>query len=248
MWRAMLPLVMGLVFFFPALAQAKKCPPGQYGLTKCKKCPVNTYSSKTGIATKQGCQKCPFGTYAKAGATKCKDKPCVGTINGKKRSVASGQIVCFLKSGLRRKCYRSVFEAYGNCKSCLGKDKKGKSRKYVHNSKRCSQDWWWSCQNGTWLKGKSCKVWKNCMPKGGLPAGIHKGSVCDFSTNLLYHCYDGKWTKGKACPKRACVFHGSEKKHGAKLCKPGPTKGKGTLIQCDNGTWKTIASSCKKKK
>ena len=242
--------VVGVALFClaPSMAEAKKCPPGQYGVLKCIKCPANTYAYKAHIITKLGCKKCPKGTYSSAGSRSCKDKSCKAKINGKTQTIASGRSVCNHKTGKRQKCYRGVFATNGNCRVCQARDHQGYRRNFAHGKKRCSRDFWYTCVDGSWVKGKSCKVTKGCGAQAGLGGAMHGESKCNEKDRFMYKCNNGKWIKGKACNKRGCKLNGTMRKHGQIVCKPGRVKGEESLIQCDDGRWETIARTCKKKK
>lgn len=57
----------------------KKCPPGTYqpyaNVRKCRACPVNTFSSESGVVDRTLCQPCPLNSFSKPASTKCAQCP-----------------------------------------------------------------------------------------------------------------------------------------------------------------------------
>lgn len=236
--------VVGLLMV-PLQAEAKKCPPGQYGVFKCIKCPANTYAYKAHILTRIGCKKCPKGTSSRAGSRQCTGNPCKGKINGKNVKLRSGASMCVYSTGRKKKCTRGKWSISGYCRVCSAKGPQGYRKNFSHGKKRCANTYWYTCRDGSWLKGASCKTYKNCNASSGLKAGKHGSSQCHSTNRYRYTCHDGSWRKGSACPKRACPLNGTNRPHGTKVCKPGRIKGEGTLIQCNDGSWKVISRTCK---
>ena len=67
-------VLVGLADAGPPKPRGGKCPPGYYGIFKCKPCPAGTYAYKSHIVTRLGCKACPSGQQSKAGARTCTRK------------------------------------------------------------------------------------------------------------------------------------------------------------------------------
>lgn len=209
---------------FASQADAKKCPPGQYGVFKCIKCPKDTYAYKDHILTGLGCKKCPSGTFADPGWRRCKPNKCYW--HHTKRHYKAGETRNNHVNGKKEKCTRAQWVAVGdlpksNCvKSWRDGFKASGDKNFRHGAAQCSYKAFGSykkyrkykCLYGAWIEVGGCDLTPCRYPEPVKRIAIplkHGQTYCHRTTGSKTYgtqvvCKYGRVEQAGKCPPTAC--------------------------------------------
>ncbi|HAA58064.1 MAG TPA: hypothetical protein DCE42_25100 [Myxococcales bacterium] len=234
-WLA-LAMAALFVLFVPAEAMAKKCPPGQFGLFKCLKCPAGTHAYKDHLITSLGCKACPAGQYAKAGWRHCRRCP-VGTFSkhrwGHCQRCGAGEIGNASRTGCS-KCPAGKIanRTHTACVSCPG------NKVPNANHSACVM-----CPAGKIPKNGRCE---SCRAGTYAPKGATRCALCQGNTYAragsasCRTCPSGyRSVLGKRCKRQECRYPSYYRLDGGKprceYCPAGKQPKKGKSIGSEKG-------------